>query len=69
MIVIIRLFRMCRKNDHQPKNANDTWHETKGIVKQAKNIVSGPKNMKGKTWHEELSDKVAPIKTYILVNE
>lgn len=45
------------------KNANDTWHATKGISKSLKNITSGPKKNCGKTWHEELSDKAAAVKT------
>ena len=45
-------------------NANDTWHATKGIAKQLKTITKGPKKMHGKTWHSELSDKAASIKTH-----
>ena len=45
------------------KNANDTWHATKGIVKALKNITTGPKKNHGKTWHAELTDKAAAIKT------
>ncbi len=45
------------------KNANDTWHATKGIAKTLKSIGSGPKKNVGKTWHEELTDKAASVKT------
>ena len=45
------------------RNANDTWHATKGIAKALKSVTSGPKKNRGKTWHEELADKAASIKT------
>lgn len=45
------------------KNANDTWHATKGITKAQTCITSGPKNNHGDTWHEELKDNAASIKT------
>ena len=45
------------------KNANDTWHATKGITKILKNITTGAKKNRGITWHEELADKAASIKT------
>ena len=51
------------KDHSHVKNANDTWHATKGIVKALKNITSGPKKMHGLTWHEELTDKAASVKT------
>lgn len=46
------------------RNANDTWHLTKGINKEIKHICSGPKKNHGKTWHTQLSDKAASIKTH-----
>ena len=45
------------------QNANDTWHATKGIIKVLKSITSGPKKMHGITWHGELTDKAASVKT------
>ena len=51
------------KERTEVKNANETWHATKGIAKALKGITSGPKNNHGKTWHAELSDKAAAIKT------
>ena len=53
------------------KNANDTWHATKGIAKVLKSVISGAKKNSGITWHEELSDKAASIKTaafYVMKN-
>lgn len=51
---------------HQPQvtNANDTWHASKGVTKEMKKIASGPKKYMGVTWHPDLSDKVASIKTH-----
>ena len=46
------------------KNANDTWHLTKGISKEVSGITKGPKKKHGQTWHEQLSDKGAAIKTH-----
>ncbi|MES9884387.1 MAG: hypothetical protein ABW185_26365 [Sedimenticola sp.] len=46
------------------ENANDTWHATKGIAKQLKHIVTGPKRKHGITWHDQLRDKAASIKTH-----
>ena len=51
------------KERPEVKNANDTWHATKGIVKALKGITTGPKKNHGKTWHAELTDKAAAIKT------
>ena len=54
----------CLSQGHSHvQNAKDTWHATKGIVKVLKSITSGPKKMHGITWHEELTDKAASVKT------
>ncbi|KAK3106301.1 hypothetical protein FSP39_017387 [Pinctada imbricata] len=45
-------------------NANDTWHATKNVAKELKKVCSGPQYQHGKTWHGELSDKSASIKTH-----
>lgn len=42
-------------------NQNDLWH---GIKKALTNISSGPRYKEGKTWSEELVDKVEPIATH-----
>ena len=47
------------------ENANDTWHMSKKIAKDIRKITSGPKKLKGKTWHHELSDKAGSIRTHI----
>ena len=47
------------------ENALDTWHMTKNLAKQAKKITKGKKMEIGKTWHPELADKAASIKTHI----
>jgi hypothetical protein len=43
----------------------DTWHATKGIARNIRKLTSGTKANKFKTWHPELSDKAASIKTHI----
>ena len=45
-------------------NANDTWHATKNVAKELKKVCSGPQYLHGKTWHGELTDKSASIKTH-----
>ncbi|KAK3086820.1 hypothetical protein FSP39_023965 [Pinctada imbricata] len=45
-------------------NANDTWHATKGISREMKKITTGSKKMMGVTWHPDLTDKAASIKTH-----
>ena len=45
-------------------NANDTWHATKNVAKELKKVCSGPQYQHGKTWHGELTDKSASIKTH-----
>ena len=45
-------------------NANDTWHATKGISRDIKKITTGTKKMMGVTWHPDLADKAASIKTH-----
>ena len=47
------------------KNSYDTWHATKGITKQLKKVTGGPKRDHGKTWHVDLSDKAASIRTHM----
>lgn len=58
------------KYQHQPQvtNANDMWHAnaSKGVTKEMKKIASGPQKYMGVTWHPDLSDKVALIKTHIM---
>ena len=46
-------------------STNDTWHATKNVTKELKCICSGPKYKEGITWHRQLADKAASIKTHI----
>lgn len=46
------------------ENANDTWHASKGVAKALKHITGGPKCKHGHTWHAQLSDKAASVKTH-----
>ncbi|XP_019645928.1 PREDICTED: uncharacterized protein LOC109486531 [Branchiostoma belcheri] len=47
------------------ENGNDTWHATKSIGRQMRVITSGAQRNQGSTWHHQLSDKAAPVKTHI----
>ncbi len=45
-------------------NQNDTWHGVKSVAKSLSAVSTGPKYKHGSTWHEQLTDKVQPIKTH-----
>ena len=50
--------------ERQPtENAKDTWHAAKGLSREAKKITAGTKKAHGATWHHELSDKAASLRT------
>ncbi len=42
----------------------DTWHASKEVRSATKKIVKGPKKNISKTWHPQLEDKAASIKTH-----
>ena len=46
-------------------NSRHTWHDTEGLTTRIKKITSGPASQEGITWHAELSDKAASIKTHV----
>lgn len=45
-------------------NQNDSWHGVKPIKEKMKKVSSGPAYSKGKTWSEDLQDKVEPVATH-----
>lgn len=47
-----------------PINQNDSWHGVKPIKEKMKKSSSGPAYLKGKTWSEDLYDKVDPVATH-----
>ncbi|CAC5388241.1 unnamed protein product [Mytilus coruscus] len=57
--------KFIRINGIDTESTNDTWHATKNIAKEIKTICSGPRYKEGQTWHPELSDKAARIKTHL----
>ncbi|VDI76549.1 Hypothetical predicted protein [Mytilus galloprovincialis] len=57
--------KFIRINGIDTESTNDTWHATKNIAKEIKTICSGPRYKEGQTWHPELSDKAASIKTHL----
>ena len=51
--------------EEQPTlNQNDTWDASKALTKGIKSVATGVKCKHGKTWHQELEDKVESIKTH-----
>ena len=60
----ISINKYLRNENPEVINANDTWHATKNVSKELKKVCSGPLYQHGKTWHSELSDKAASIKTH-----
>ena len=53
--------------DHQEdtKNQNDVWHVVKALEKEISNVAKGAKYKHGQTWHEQLSDKIASVRTHV----
>ena len=47
------------------KMALDAWHSGKGTARGMKKITTGPKKLEGKTWHPQLTDKSASVKTAV----
>ena len=45
-------------------NQNDSWHGVKTVKKAMKTVSSGAKYKEGKTWSEQLVDKVEPVATH-----
>ncbi|XP_078617371.1 uncharacterized protein LOC144885371 [Branchiostoma floridae x Branchiostoma japonicum] len=45
-------------------NSNDTWHATKNIPSKFKELTKGARWNVGITWHPELVDKAAAVKTH-----
>ena len=56
--------KYIRENDDSI-NQNDTRHAGKQVEKMLSQIAKGPMHQHGSTWHSELSDKVASIRTHI----
>ena len=46
-------------------NQNDTWHAGKSVEMAINKIARGPKKSHGKTWHEEITDKVLSVRTHV----
>ncbi|CAG2211866.1 unnamed protein product [Mytilus edulis] len=45
-------------------NQNDSWHGIKAVKKCNEKVSSGPKYLQGKTWSEQLEDKVESVATH-----
>ncbi|VDI01872.1 Hypothetical predicted protein [Mytilus galloprovincialis] len=45
-------------------NQNDLWHGIKAVKSAVKKVPSGPKYLPGKTWSEQLEDKVESVATH-----
>ena len=46
-------------------NQNDLWHGVKNVKKLMKKITDGAKKNHGKTWHQELDDKLLAVTTHV----
>lgn len=46
------------------ESQNDTWHAVKSVKAALKKISCGPAYMEGKTWSNQLDDKVEPVATH-----
>ena len=51
--------------DNRPNtdSTNDTWHVAKNVAKEVHSVCVGPHHLEGKTWHPQLLDKAASVKT------
>lgn len=47
-----------------PVNQNDRWHGIKNLKKSLETISRGRKRDHGRTWHQQLEDKVEPVATH-----
>ncbi|XP_070190600.1 uncharacterized protein [Littorina saxatilis] len=57
--------KWVRDNRPDTTSTNDTWHAAKNVAKEVRTVCTGPRYQEGKTWHPELSDKAASIKTHM----
>lgn len=46
-------------------NQNDTWHAAKSVQKAISAVGKGPKKQHGKTWHEEIADKINSVRVHV----
>ena len=54
------------KTERSPTiNQNDTWHMGKSVEKAVTKVAKGPQYVHDKTHHEQLLDKVVPLKTHV----
>jgi hypothetical protein len=54
-----------QENGQATRNTNERWHAAKPIAKGMQKIAKGRNNLKGITWHPELSDKAKLIKNHM----
>lgn len=57
--------KFIKTNRNPTVSTLDTWHATKNISKRMAKITRGPKKQSGISWHPELADKAASIKTHV----
>ena len=56
--------KWIRNNRPDTESTNDTWHAAKNVAKEVRSVCAGPRHLEGKTWHPQLSDKAASVKTH-----
>lgn len=57
--------KFIKTNRHPTVSTLDTWHATKNLSKTMSKITRGPKKLSGISWHPELADKAASVKTHV----
>jgi hypothetical protein len=57
--------KFIREERPETINQNDTWHAAKSVKKEISKVSKGSKRNHGKTWHEELADKVHSFRTHV----
>ena len=56
--------KLIREKRPSTLNQNDTWHAAKSVEKAINTVRKGSLIAHGKTWHVELSNKIASTKTH-----
>ena len=56
--------KFLREERPETVNQNDTWRGAYSAKKCMKVVAMGPRYKHGVSWHEELSDKVASVRTH-----
>ena len=56
--------KWIRDSRPDTESTNDTWHAAKNVSKEVRSVCARLLHLEGKTWHPQLSDKAASVKTH-----